>query len=101
MMFLGAFQQFFRENSEAWLERPNHKEAEPPLLMLAFLQRVVNLAVTIAEGAGSACLYGCCSMRGETLAVLALCQGIEIGQYSRMPAWPAVVQEIALAGGGV
>jgi len=39
---LSAFQQFFRENSEAWLERFDYKEAGPQLLMQAFLQRIVN-----------------------------------------------------------
>ena len=39
---LAAFQQFFRENSEAWLERFDYKEAGPQLLMQAFLQRIVN-----------------------------------------------------------
>ncbi len=39
---LAAFQQFFRENSESWLERFDYKEAGPQLLMQAFLQRVVN-----------------------------------------------------------
>lgn len=39
---LTAFQQFFRENSEIWLERFDYKEAGPQLLMQAFLQRIVN-----------------------------------------------------------
>lgn len=39
---LTAFQQFFREHSEAWLERFKYKEAGPHLLMQAFLQRIVN-----------------------------------------------------------
>ena len=39
---LEAFQQFFRENSESWLERFDYKEAGPQLLMQAFLQRVIN-----------------------------------------------------------
>jgi len=39
---LAAFQQFFRENSEVWLERFDYKEAGPQLLMQAFLQRIVN-----------------------------------------------------------
>ena len=39
---LTAFQQFFREHSEAWLERFEYKEAGPHLLMQAFLQRIVN-----------------------------------------------------------
>ena len=39
---LVAFQQFFRENSEHWLERFGYKEAGPQLLLQAFLQRVLN-----------------------------------------------------------
>ena len=39
---LAAFQEFFRENSEPWLERFTYKEAGPHLLLQAFLQRVVN-----------------------------------------------------------
>jgi len=71
---LDAFQHFFRENSEIWIERFDYKEASPQLLMQAFLlvqwpldadqgfhgpaQRVVvelkilhkSLEATIAEG---------------------------------------------------
>ncbi|MCB2264391.1 MAG: ATP-binding protein, partial [Candidatus Thiosymbion ectosymbiont of Robbea hypermnestra] len=39
---LDAFQQFFRENSEIWIERFDYKEAGPQLLMQAFLQRILN-----------------------------------------------------------
>jgi len=39
---LDAFQQFFRENGEIWIERFDYKEAGPQLLMQAFLQRIVN-----------------------------------------------------------
>jgi hypothetical protein len=39
---LSAFQQFFREHSDAWMEGFNFKEAGPQLLMQAFLQRIVN-----------------------------------------------------------
>ncbi len=39
---LGAFQQFFREQSDAWIDGFNYKEAGPQLLMQAFLQRIVN-----------------------------------------------------------
>ena len=39
---LAAFQHFFRENSEVWLERFDYKEAGPQLLLQAFLQRIVN-----------------------------------------------------------
>ncbi|MDR1919914.1 MAG: ATP-binding protein [Tannerellaceae bacterium] len=36
------FQQFWRENSEIWGERFWYKEAAPHLILMAFLQRVVN-----------------------------------------------------------
>ncbi|MEB4589834.1 AAA family ATPase [Candidatus Thiothrix sp. Deng01] len=39
---LAAFQQFFRENADAWIERFDYKEAGPQLLMQAFLQRIIN-----------------------------------------------------------
>ena len=39
---LAAFQEFFREHSEHWVERFQYKEAGPQLLLQAFLQRVVN-----------------------------------------------------------
>ena len=39
---LKAFQQFFREHSESWVERFQYKEAGPQLLLQAFLQRIVN-----------------------------------------------------------
>ena len=37
-----AFQEFFRQHSESWVERFDYKEAGPQLLMQAFLQRVIN-----------------------------------------------------------
>ena len=36
------FQQFFRENSDAWIGKFDYAEAGPQLLLQAFLQRVVN-----------------------------------------------------------
>jgi hypothetical protein len=39
---LQAFQQFFREHSDAWIEQFHYKEAGPQLLLQAFLQRIVN-----------------------------------------------------------
>ena len=39
---LGAFQAFFREHSEHWVERFQYKEAGPQLLLQAFLQRIAN-----------------------------------------------------------
>ena len=39
---LAAFQRFFREHSEHWIERFQYKEAGPQLLLQAFLHRIVN-----------------------------------------------------------
>ena len=39
---LAAFQEFFREHSEHWVERFQYREAGPQLLLQAFLQRIVN-----------------------------------------------------------
>ena len=39
---LKAFQIFWRENSESWEEKMNYTEAFPHLLLMAFLQRVLN-----------------------------------------------------------
>jgi hypothetical protein len=39
---LEKFTQFFRENSEVWLEQFDYKEAGPHLLLMAFLQRIIN-----------------------------------------------------------
>ncbi len=44
---LKAFTQFYRENSEIWLEGFAYKEAGPHLLLLAFLQRIINGGGTI------------------------------------------------------
>ncbi len=39
---LAAFQDFFRRNSEHWVERARYTEAGPQLVLQAFLHRVVN-----------------------------------------------------------
>jgi Holliday junction resolvase len=36
------FQQFWRENSDIWLGRFDYKEAAPHMILMAFLQRVLN-----------------------------------------------------------
>ncbi|MEM7495878.1 MAG: AAA-like domain-containing protein [Myxococcota bacterium] len=46
---LGAFQRFFREHSESWLDQFQYKEAGPQLLLQAFLQRTVNSRGAIAR----------------------------------------------------
>ena len=39
---MSAFQDFFRGNSEHWIERAQYREAGPQLVLQAFLHRVVN-----------------------------------------------------------
>jgi len=39
---LKAFQAFWRENSDIWIEKYDYREAAPHLILQAFLQRVVN-----------------------------------------------------------
>ena len=39
---LSAFQGYFQENSESWVQRYGHAEAGPRLVLHAYLQRVVN-----------------------------------------------------------
>jgi hypothetical protein len=39
---LRDFQQFWRENSDIWLTKFDYEEAAPHLVLMAFLQRVIN-----------------------------------------------------------
>ena len=64
---LGAFQEFFREHSEHWVERFQYKEAGPQLLLQAFLQRIVNSGGRIERE------YGLGRMRTDLLLVWPLC----------------------------
>ena len=60
---LAAFQTFFREHSEHWVERFQYREAGPQLLLQAFLQRVVNGGGRIERE------YGLGRMRTDLLLV--------------------------------
>jgi hypothetical protein len=61
------FQQFWRENSEIWLGRFDYKEAAPHLILMAFLQRVINGGGKIGRemAAGRGRLDLCVVYRGE------------------------------------
>ena len=39
---IGAFQGYFRQHSESWVERYGHREAGPQLVLHAYLHRVIN-----------------------------------------------------------
>ena len=60
---LAAFQEFFREHSEHWVERFQYREAGPQLLLQAFLQRIVNGGGRIERE------YGLGRMRTDLLLV--------------------------------
>ena len=60
---LAAFQEFFREHSEHWVERFQYKEAGPHLLLQAFLQRIANGGGRIERE------YGLGRMRTDLLLV--------------------------------
>ncbi len=60
---LAAFQRFFREYSEHWVERFEYREAGPQLLLQAFLQRIVNAGGRIERE------YGVGRMRTDLLIV--------------------------------
>lgn len=60
---MGAFQAFFREHSEHWVERFQYREAGPQLLMQAFLQRIVNGGGRIERE------YGLGRMRTDLLVI--------------------------------
>ncbi len=60
---LAAFQEFFREHSEHWVERFQYREAGPQLLLQAFLQRIVNSGGRIERE------YGLGRMRTDLLVI--------------------------------
>ena len=60
---LAAFQSFFREHSEHWVQRFQYQEAGPQLLLQAFLQRIINRGGRIERE------YGLGRMRTDLLIV--------------------------------
>ncbi len=60
---LAAFQTFFRQHAEHWVERFQYKEAGPQLLLQAFLQRIVNGGGRIERE------YGLGRMRTDLLVI--------------------------------
>ncbi len=48
-VLLEAFSEFYRENAAIWLEKFDYKESGPHLLLMAFLQRIINGGGTITR----------------------------------------------------
>ena len=68
---LAAFQEFFREHSEHWVERFDYKEAGPQLLLQAFLQRIVNRGGRVERE------YGLGRRRTDLLVIWAYPGGVQ------------------------
>jgi hypothetical protein len=68
---LSAFQTFFQEHSEHWVERFAYKEAGPPLLLQAFLQRIVNSGGRIERE------YGLGHLRTDLLVIWPYSGGVQ------------------------
>ena len=88
---LEAFQAFFREHSEHWVERFQYREAGPQLLLQAFLQRIVNSGGRIERE------YGVGRMRMDLL-VLWPVSG-EGSEQSRQEVQKAVIECKVVRGG--
>ncbi len=82
-----AFQEFFRKNSEIWIERFDYKEAGPQLLLQAFLQRIVNGGGRIERE------YGLALLRVDLLIVWPIRRTLDepVGD-----AWQEVVLELKI-----
>jgi hypothetical protein len=59
---LREFQQFWRKHSEIWEEKSDYTEAFPHLLLMAFLQRVLNRGEGAMDGAVEE-LHGVCASK--------------------------------------
>ncbi len=85
---LSAFQEFFREHSEQWVERFQYREAGPQLLLQAFLQRVINSGGRIERE------YGLGRMRTDLLLLWPL-KPAAPGQPS-WTRWQGPVQKVVI-----
>ncbi len=73
---LSAFQDFFQEHSEHWIERFDYKEAGPQLLIQAFLQRIINGGGRIERE------YGLGRMRTDLLVIWPIKEPEDIRQIT-------------------
>ena len=85
---MSAFQDFFREHSEHWVERFQYKEAGPQLLLQAFLQRVVNSGGRIERE------YGLGKMRTDLLLLWPLEKAPE--EEPSWTRWQGPVQKVVI-----
>jgi len=83
---LKEFQKFYRRNSESWINRFHYKECGHQLLLMAFLQRVINgggrIEREMAAGSGRTdlCIYFAAEVFVLELKVKRTTETIEEGQ---------------------
>ena len=87
---LAAFQAFFREHSEHWVERFQYKEAGPQLLLQAFLQRIVNSGGRIERE------YGLGRMRVDLLVLWPVRGGGEGRRAPLVHPEPVAIQKVVI-----
>jgi Holliday junction resolvase len=107
------FQQFWRENSDIWLRRFDYEEAAPHLVLMAFLQRVINGGGQIIRemAAGRGRLDLCVVREGEKYPIeiklrrgeKSRAQGVEqtlryMDAYGAREGWLAIFDRRAGAG---
>jgi len=86
---LAQFQEFFRQNSEHWVERFDYKEAGPQLLLQAFLQRVVNAGGRIERE------YGLGRGRTDLMVIWPWPGGVQRGVIELKIVWGGLDRTIA------
>ena len=92
---LSAFQGFFREHSESWVERFQYKEAGPQLLLQAFLQRIVNGGGRVERE------YGLGRMRTDLLIFWPKNAGVAVSGGAAAPGYTTQVGNRTAASGTV
>ena len=94
---LTAFQDYFRQHSESWVDRYGHREAGPQLVLHAYLQRVLNSGGRItreyAVARGRTDLLIEWPLPGQTLASLASKHVIECKVVGEKSGLQRVVRE--------
>ena len=78
---LAAFQQFYREHSEAWMDGYAYREAGTQLFLQAFLQRIVNGGGRVERE------YGLGLQRTDLLVVWPRLNGNPFDPNSTSSAW--------------
>jgi Holliday junction resolvase len=68
---MSDFQQFWRENSEFWLKRLDYIEAVPHLVLMGFLQRIINGGGDVIReyASGTGCIDLCVKYKNQNYPI--------------------------------